>query len=284
MSESSASKKKDINVSSLEELFEISKVDFTNLAIGYHDNINFEYAFPVSPDTYLKYAKSDLKNGDDKSLINALSNAKRSIDCLVESTLKSLNIDSSSTDPNLINFCNEVLDESQQRIVPKSLKVFCALGLAPSILVSEVRALRNKVEHEYVVPSLSDVTKAIEVADLLLNNVKAKELYSACIDIIDLKSQLKSDSKYGASITGLYFNEVYPKKEKGICEFVIELYSDNRYSYNFTGEESAYFYFLRAMFIAAHDEDNLKDTIKMSLNNINIKTPKEHVKIVQVHR
>lgn len=284
MSEELSRKRNKVKFDSLDELIDLAKVDFTDLSIGYGDNINLNYSFQVSPEAYLKYAKSDLKIGGGKSLINSLSNAKRSIDCLVESVLKSLNIDPNKIPENAIKFCDLVLDENEKNIKPKSLKLFCALGLAPSILISEVRTLRNKVEHEYVIPELTDVVKATEVADLLLNNVKAKEMYSCCIDITDVKSQLKADSEYGGAITGLYFNEIYPQKDERVCEFALEFYGDDWNSYYFTGDELVYFFFLRAMFIAEHDEDNLKETIALLLNYVNIKTPKEHVKITQVHR
>jgi len=284
VSEELSRKRNKVKLDSLDELIELAKVDFTDLSIGYGDNISLNYSFQVSPETYLKYAKSDLKVGGGKSLINSLSNAKRSIDCLVESVLKSLNIDPNKIPENGMKFCDLILNDNEKNIKPKSLKLFCALGLAPSILISEVRTLRNKVEHEYVIPELTDVVKATEVAELLLNNVKTKEVYSSCIDITDVKSQLKVDSEYGGGITGLYFNEIYPKKDERVCEFALEFYNDDWNSYYFTGDELVYFFFLRAMFIAEHDEDNLKETIALLLNYVNIKTPKEHVKITQVHR
>jgi hypothetical protein len=280
------SKKKSrerVQIGSIKGIFELSKLDYTDIAIGYHDNINLEFQFDLSPENYLQFAKSDLKENSEKGLINGLSNAKRSIDCLVESVLNSLSINPNAIPPNVEDFFREVLSEEERNIKPKSLKLFCALGFAPSILISEVRTLRNKIEHDYVIPKKQDVVKAIEVADLLLNNVKAKEIYSASIDLTDRKSQIKDE--YGSSaITGVYFTDNYFSKENDKCKFELQVFGDDWNYYPFSGEEIEYFYFLRAMFIAAHDEDNLRNTIKLMFNHIDLKIPKKHLKVVQVHR
>jgi hypothetical protein len=278
--------REQVKIETFDELFQISKIDFTNVIIGYHDNISLGYTSPISPDLYLKYAKLDLREGGDKGLINALSNAKRSIDCLVEAVLNSLNINPDSITDSAIKFCDEVLEGQQKNISPKSLKLFCALGFAPSILISEVRTLRNKVEHDYSIPDLLDVNKAIEVADLLLNNVRAKEAFSSCIEITDEKSRFKVNGFEFIPITGLYFCDRYPEdNDQGVNKFDLEFLTDTYwYKYQFIGNELIFFFLLRAMFTAAHDEDVLIDTIKMMLNYVKIKTPLEFVKISKVHQ
>jgi len=284
MPENKTHKKEEIRIDDIQEFFDLAKVDLTDLAIGYHDSINLDFEFPLSPDKYLKFAKSDCREGSEKGLINALSNAKRSIDCLVESVLNSLNINPNSISDNTNVFFGDVLSGTESKIAPKSLKLFCALGFAPSILISEVRTLRNKVEHDYVIPKKADVIKAIEVADLLLNNVKAKEIYSATIDITDQQSQKKIEGDWG-SITGIYFSERFSKRENGVCKFTLECFAkDNWLHYHFQGNELVYFYLLRAMFTAAHDEETLAITIKSMFNHIETKTPKKHIKIATVHR
>ena len=100
------------------------------------DLVNFEYFdFEITPKEYLKFAKQDLKDNSDRALVNALSNAKRSIDCLIESTLQGLSINIEKND--LINdFCNKVLSKENKSIEPMILKLFTALGFAPSVLIT----------------------------------------------------------------------------------------------------------------------------------------------------
>jgi len=263
-----------LEVSSAEKIFHKINIDYTNLEIKYSDNINFKFEFPITPREYLKYAQSDIKEKGKKGLINALSNSKRSIDCLVETILNSLGIAPDKIQPNAIKFCNEVLNSKDKNIEPQSLKLFCALGFAPSFLISEVRLLRNKVEHEYEIPNLYDVVKAVEVAELLLNNVKAKELYSTSIHITECRE---------GDTPSIYFEEShYIKSENNSC-FSLLAFNKNINNkilkYEFKGDELIFYFLLKAMFIASHDNELLIYTIKLMLQNIGTKTPKEHIKI-----
>lgn len=137
------------------------------------------FDFKISPKEYLKFAKQDLKDGSDRGLINSLTNAKRSIDCLIDATLTGLNINVKDNIPKeAIDFSNTILAGEDKNIQPTQLKLFCALGFAPSFLISEVRLLRNKIEHDYELPKIKDVKKAIEVAELLIETVCFKGVNS----------------------------------------------------------------------------------------------------------
>lgn len=46
-----------------------------------------ELKFDVTPHEYLEFMEEDLKGEDKRNLINALSNAKRALDCQIESLL-----------------------------------------------------------------------------------------------------------------------------------------------------------------------------------------------------
>ena len=103
-------------VSSPKQVFEHVKLDYTNISIAAHDNINFDFEFQVMPFDYLSYAQKDMSETSPKGLINALSNAKRSIDCLIEVALKSLSIDPSNIEKSALDFCAHVLSEKEKDI------------------------------------------------------------------------------------------------------------------------------------------------------------------------
>ncbi|XZW59374.1 hypothetical protein ACT40J_09630 [Acinetobacter baumannii] len=254
-------------LSSVEELFDKASLDHKNLSVKYSDNINFRKYFDLIPEDYLSFAKKDLKQRDERGLINALSNAKRAIDCLIENTLKNFDINIKKLPKVALNFCEEVLNEEDKQISPFSLRLFCALGLSPSILISEVRSLRNRVEHEFSNPQKKDVLRACEVAELLVNNLKAKELYSCAIDISDTK---KHEGMAEGSITGVRFNYVYSFLNRNES-FYIYFYdkNDTLYEYYFNPEDKIYYYFLKAMFIAEFDTDELELCIKRIIKEIN---------------
>ena len=57
-----------------------------------------------------------------------------------------------------------ILEDSKQvridGIVPR-IKLLNVLGLALTILISEIRSLRNEMEHEYTYPSIDSVKRGI---------------------------------------------------------------------------------------------------------------------------
>lgn len=260
-------KKNEITVNTIKELFDIAELDYKNLSIGLTDNINFINFFDLTPDNYLYFAKTDLKQKDDRGLINALSNAKRAIDCLIENTLKNFNINLKKVPKAALSFCEDVLDEDNKSISPFSLRLFCALGLSPNLLVSEVRSLRNKIEHEFNIPEKQDVIRAYEVAELLVNNLKAKEIYSCNIDISDIGRHGKSE---WYKFTGITFGPIYSFQEQNFEGFQLNYWGkDNqKYLYIFDPEDKEFYYFIKAMFIAQFDNEVLIECIKSIISRI----------------
>ena len=261
------------------ELFRSVNLDYTRLTIETLDCTNFElHDFPISPKEYLKFARQDLKDKDDRGLINALSNAKRCIDCLIESTLIGLHFNiGKELSTDIIDFCNNILSDEDKEIQPNQLKLFTALGLAPSILISEVRLLRNKIEHDYELPKRNEVIKAIEVAELLINNVTLKRFDSYTILISDTKNNnngIMIDTDYNKNniISFELVSGNIPSKDR--------FHRESKYILN--GNESIYCYLLRTMIIAEQDEENLLDTIKLLINKVSPEQPNQYIKIKEI--
>ena len=271
------------DVDSLDDVFYSASVDYANVTVGAHENQNFRFNLPETPEDYLRFARKDFAFGGNRGLVNALSNAKRCVDCLMDSVLRSLGINLTNAGETAVAFCDDVLDNHARTIKPLSLRVFTALGFAPTLLINEVRRLRNYVEHEYAIPETVDVKRAIEVAELLLNNIKAKEHFSTAIDITDIKSQ----AGHQGHITGIYFSEVSQVNSSDVCTFMLRSShgSDGeRLQYRFAGTELSLFYLLRAMFVAHHDEETLKDTIQKMLLKLELEVSKEQINVIAAHR
>ncbi len=96
-----------VKAKSVQDVFDAIKLDYTNLSIGTYDNINFSHKFPIMPVDYLKYAQNDMSDSNERGLINALSNSKRSIDCQIEVVLRSLNIDPECITQSALDFASE---------------------------------------------------------------------------------------------------------------------------------------------------------------------------------
>lgn len=108
-----------------------------------------EYTTDLRPTDYIRFANADLKQNLEHFQINALSNAKRAIDCQVD---------------NLFS----VFGLRQKRSFPEKLNVVEELGmLAPQILKKVVK-VRNLLEHEYYRPQIGEVEDAVDIASLFI--------------------------------------------------------------------------------------------------------------------
>ena len=108
-----------------------------------------KYVTPVTPPDYLRYAEADLSTGGNHGLVNALSNAKRAIDCQVTNTLQGFGL-------------------SVPKQFPTKLEKIAALGLVAPRIVKKIVRLRNLLEHEFHSPQLAEVEDAVDVATLFI--------------------------------------------------------------------------------------------------------------------
>ncbi len=154
--------------------FKNLKIDWTNLLIIRDDLLgDFSYSFENTPYDYLEYAKEDFSSLTTRGFINAITNAKRSIDCQIDSIIIALGYELKTFDENryVKEFINENY-ETQDEVngVTNKLKLIRILNIAPVFLISKIRYLRNYVEHEYLIPTKEDTRESIEVAELFLHS------------------------------------------------------------------------------------------------------------------
>ena len=127
------------------------------------DDLTFEWSethlplsvpFELKPEDFIAFAKEDLKENTERSMVNALSNIKRAMDCRVLSLLYFLGIYGKAKKENW-NF-------------PKSADFLLRVGvLAPNILKKNNRK-RNELEHDFKKPTCEEVTDYFDVASLFL--------------------------------------------------------------------------------------------------------------------
>lgn len=129
----------------------------------------------LHPDHYISFAREDFRVGGTRGLINALTNAKRSIDCSADKFFYANKLTDIVNSPNTavwdyIRLCEDELPSRGSNV---KFQLLHALGVAPSNLIAEVRSLRHKLEHEYVVPDTRETRDAIELA----------QLFSGCVEL-----------------------------------------------------------------------------------------------------
>lgn len=111
--------------------------------------------YEIDASEYLSFAKQDVNEDSDKGRINALSNAKRALECRVDELL------------TLSNF--KVFSSRERWNLPYKMQVLQAFGVpTPDILRRLISAKRNILEHEYIKPNQQEVQDGAELAELFL--------------------------------------------------------------------------------------------------------------------
>jgi len=210
--------KNDIIVS-LPEVFKRANLDYTRLILSYGDCGNIENAREITAEDYLNFAKADFsETAQDRGRVNAITNAKRAIDCQIDDILFSLGCDLKKNLPNITqkiadSFCD---DETKKLLNPTpKLALIAALNISPMTIIAETRALRNAVEHYYIIPDKKAVRKAIEIAEMFIAATKMKFINSQNFSLRDTRQKTKGHWARKNEIvihrpysTGLFFDEI----------------------------------------------------------------------------
>ena len=117
------------------------------------------YSTSVEPDEYLKFAEMDLLSNSDHGLINALSNAKRAIDCQIANIFYALGL-------------------RLPKYFPDKLEKIKALGFVAPRIITKVIRFRNLLEHEFHRPTQNEVEDAVDLAILFIE--ATRRLFVGC--------------------------------------------------------------------------------------------------------
>jgi hypothetical protein len=103
---------------------------------------------------YLAFAIADINDGDsDRHLVNAVSNAKRAlhlrIECLIDAYGGELLRKELATFPRRLEFCNRC-------------------GIVSPTVLRRLNAMRNDVEHDYLIPTREQTLDFVDIIDLFL--------------------------------------------------------------------------------------------------------------------
>lgn len=245
------------------EILTFSKLDLTDMYLTSSSGISMsEKIFEIQPRDFLRYAKEDFNDGNERGKINSITNAKRAIDCQLDEVLVKLLRSSSDFKPSIRDFIDDFEIEPE---TPFKLKLINALNLAPSILISKSRTLRNKLEHEYKKPNVNEVKEALEIADLFLRSVTAK------FAMIWTDFEISDDKE----------NEIKIQFDPNSNSFEFSVFKKNQLekTYFIQSDNIEYFYFLRLMF-SIDEEIEINKTIKGLLTQIGHQIPIEKINIL----
>ncbi|AKM31473.1 hypothetical protein AB870_17125 [Pandoraea faecigallinarum] len=106
---------------------------------------------PISAAQYLKFAESDLSEGEsERHLVNALTNAKRALHLRMEDVCLGFGFASFG----------------ERRSFPRMVEFLSKVGVTAPRILNRLNQLRNQVEHEYLAPHRSEVETFIDVTSL----------------------------------------------------------------------------------------------------------------------
>jgi hypothetical protein len=111
------------------------------------------------PSTYLDYAKQDIgDNLDTRNRINAIGNAKRALHYQVELLCDA--------------FGWTILYKNKNFGFPKRLEFLAQCGVLSPNILRKLNYKRNKIEHDYYIPTKEEVDDYIDISELFLMATK----------------------------------------------------------------------------------------------------------------
>lgn len=124
----------------------------TNFKMSVHTVVDNE--FDISPHDFLEYAETDLASNYDHNIINALSNAKRALDCQL--------------DYLLISFGFYKISQKKNWGFPKKLEIIQSIGLIAPRILKKINKQRNLLEHQFIKPTNEQVEDMLDIAMLFI--------------------------------------------------------------------------------------------------------------------
>lgn len=153
----------------------------TDQPIGY-----IPFDTQIHPFAYLQFAREDIEDGHEaRNHINAIGNAKRALHLQVETIANGYGFKQLKKRNNF----------------PTKLSFLTDLGITTPEIINRLNALRNEIEHDYVVPSVEKTKDFVDVVELFLH---ATALARTCFpdDVYFESSEAYQWEEQGLSIVG----------------------------------------------------------------------------------
>lgn len=110
--------------------------------------------FEVSAYEFLRFAKSETYQRTTKSVVNALSNAKRAIECQIDTLL--------------YVFGHYELAQKEKWSFPKKMEFLESIGIISPNILNQINRKRNNMEHRYEIPKNEEIVDVLDIAELFL--------------------------------------------------------------------------------------------------------------------
>lgn len=115
----------------------------------------------IKPLDFLAWAKTDLKGSDGRSIGNAVGNIKKAIHARLDEIISNIHV-------------TYAKDWDPRASTDTKLSILRQLGQPYQSIVKLITDIRNRYEHQYVLPSLAQARAYFEIAELWLHDSCAK--------------------------------------------------------------------------------------------------------------
>ncbi|MCB6608539.1 hypothetical protein V3C10_02360 [[Clostridium] symbiosum] len=159
-------------------------------------------SYEITPKDFLKYAQIDLHENNIKGKVGVISNLKRALDCELDMFFEAINL------KGIFNKYNLKFERKTQFLSD--------IGMFPNKSVNKLNQIRNRMEHQFTIPSVDD----LEVYYELIWNI---------IEIVNLNLQLMTMGEVEATIKKneeeFYFSDSYDVENRS---FKFRIHNDNK--------------------------------------------------------
>jgi len=151
-------------------------------------------AFETMPSEFIGFAENDLQSNLDHKYINALSNAKRALDCQADRLLK------------LFGYYKEAQDKRWG--FPAKLELIKKFDILAPRVLNKINKTRNLMEHQFIKPNETQVEDFLDIVSLFL--ASTEHYTSNFLALVDYINEEAADFKNYSEVS----ITVDSKKEK----------------------------------------------------------------------
>lgn len=140
------------------------------------------------PSRYLSYAKKDLAKASERSCVNCVSNAKRALHYQVDALAVAFGWDKI---------------KKKRNDFPSKMEFLGKCGVISPTIIRRINKMRNRVEHDYYIPSEDEAVEYLEIVELYLLATDKTSSYfpdGPCADLISDDDEYESEWNYPESL------------------------------------------------------------------------------------
>lgn len=122
--------------------------------------------YEIMPKEFLDYAEREIELNTKESKINAISHLRRAIECQIDLFLEALKL-------------KRIFDKYNLNLKPK-IKFLGDIGILSTKSINKLNTVRNKMEHEYKVPSTIDLQAYYDLVWYVIEIIESKLFIICC--------------------------------------------------------------------------------------------------------